>query len=108
MGRKMQAMTTERIARATMEFGPERTPEEAAEIRAGLRRYTADRIRLTERHEELLAQYGDQWVAMHDGTLFATTELEMLLAELRASGVSPGNAAVRFLPRVPPLHFHLR
>lgn len=104
----MRAMTTEHNTQVSVECGSERTPEEAAEIRSGLQRYTADRIRLSERHDELLAQYGDQWVAMHDGTLFAATELEVLLGELRASGVSPRNAAVKFLHRVPPPHFHLR
>jgi hypothetical protein len=104
----MRAMTTEHNTQVSIECGSERTPEEAAEIRAGLQRYTADCVRLSERHDELLAQYGDQWVAMHDGALFAATELQVLLGELRALGVNPGHAAVEFLHRVPPLHFHLR
>lgn len=103
----MRPMRTEHT-QVSIEYGSERTPEETAEIRAGLQRYTADRIRLSERHDELLSQYGDQWVAMHDGTLFAATDLQVLLGELRASGVSPGTAAVKFLHRVPPPHFHLR
>jgi hypothetical protein len=103
----MRAMTTEHT-QASIEYGPERTPEEAAEIRAGLQRYTADCIRLSERHDELLTRYGDHWVAMHDGTLFAAADLQVLLGEVRASGVSSGRVAVEFLQRVPPLHFHLR
>jgi hypothetical protein len=104
----MRAMTTEHDTQVGIEYGSERTPEEAAEIRAGLQRYTADCVRLSERHDELLSQYGDQWVAMHDGALFAATELQVLLGELRASGISPGNAAVKFLHRVPPTHVHVR
>jgi hypothetical protein len=104
----MRAMTTSNDAQVSIEYGSERTPEESASIRAGLQRYTADCVRLSERHDELLAPYGDQWVAMHDGTLFAATELDALLDDLRASGVSPGTAAVKFLHRVPPLHVHVR
>lgn len=97
----MRAMTTERITQATMEFGPERTPEEAAEIRAGLRRYTADRIRLAERHGELFAQYPEQWVAMCEGVLFSSADLHGLIDLMNAGGVDPASAAVRFVTRTP-------
>lgn len=80
-------MATESQTQTSIEFGPERTPEEATEIREGLRRYTPDCMRLEERHDELLAQHGEQWVAMHDGTLFVAAELPVLLGELRGSGV---------------------
>ena len=99
-------MTIEQVAHTTIEFGPPHTPEEAADIREGLRRFTADCKLLAAKHDELLAQHGDQWVAMHEGTLFAASELEPLFDALRASGVIPGHAAVRFLHRVPPAHFH--
>ena len=89
-----------------MEFGPPHTPEEAAEIHEALRRYSADCKLLVDRYDELLTQYGDQWVAMHEGALFVAVELESLLGKLRASGVNPGHAAVRFLHRVPPEHVH--
>lgn len=87
-------------------FGPPHTPDEAAEIREALRRFTVDCKLLAARHDELLAQYGDQWVAMHEGILFAASEIDPLLDALRASGVDPGHAAVRFLHRVPAAHFH--
>lgn len=106
MGRMMQAMTTERITQATMEFGPERTPEEAAEIRAGLLRFQADCLYLADQRPELLREFEDQWIGVHARAVFHAPTLNGLHVELRSHGVNPGSAVVEYLIRQPMIALH--
>jgi 1,6-anhydro-N-acetylmuramate kinase len=102
----MRAMTTERAAQSTIESGPERTPEEAAEIRAGLLRFQADCLYLADQRPELLREFEDQWIGVHARAVFHAPTLDGLLVELRSNGVNPGSTVVEYLTRQPMIVLH--
>jgi len=80
----------------------ERRPEQRDEIRARLADYRKDREALGVRRAELLAAHPDEWVALHDGEVFHSRELDALFAQLRLRGIEPARVPREFLSQTQP------
>jgi len=66
-------------------------------FRAEMAAFTRDSHTLNQAYDRLLAESPDQWVACHDGVIFADSDMGGLFAQLRAAGVDPAHAAMAFL-----------
>ena len=98
-------MTTEHVE-TIIAYDTTRTAENAAEIREDLKRFHRDSLRLVEMREELLDEFEDQWVAMYEGTLFASRHWDDLIEALQSSGVDTALVALRFMTRMPRVLVH--
>ena len=82
---------------------PQGGPETDAEILAGLRDFSERDQLLVDNHDELIAKYPDQWVALGDNWEFVVADSHAaLLDKLRERGAHPPNSATRHLEVDPP------
>ena len=73
------------------------------EILAGLRDYKERSRILRENHDELIAKYPDQWVALGDNWEFVVADSHaVLLDKLRECDAYPPNSVTRHLEVDPP------
>lgn len=69
-------------------------------VQTALQRFKHDTAYYEAHHEELLARYPEQWVAIYNQQVVgAAPDYEPLLDELQAKGFAVGEVLVEFLTR---------
>ena len=82
---------------------PQGGPETDEQFKVGMRDYSERTRILFENHDELIAQYPDQWVALGDNWVFVVADThEELLVKLRECGAYTPNSVTRRLEVDPP------
>ncbi len=79
-----------------------RPAEDRADTTARLSSYRRDLDALMAQRDKLLAEFPNQWVAVHDGVAYHAGELDSLFAELRLAGIEPARVPREFLTRDQP------
>jgi hypothetical protein len=92
-------MTTEPTTRTStgLELGPPIPAEEWPAIRSEAEQYRTDFRLLASRHDELVARFNRQFVAMYHGRFFHAGNPDDLFERLRDAGVDPGVAVCKYL-----------
>ena len=69
---------------------------------AGMRESWETSMRMRDKHDALLEQYPDRWIAMSkDGALFVGDSLEEALSEVDAHGIDRSDVMIEFLDTNP-------